>query len=128
MDIEGMNRTAWDKAAEGGENPYTQVVSSQQVADARAGSWAIHLSEHRAVPREWFPSLPGLRVLCLAGGGGQQARILAAAGAEVTLLDGSPRQLGQDALVAERDGLELRLVQGDMADLSASATRASTWS
>ena len=32
----------------------TQVVSSQQVADARAGSWAIHLSEHRTVPREWF--------------------------------------------------------------------------
>ena len=45
--------------------------------------------------------------------------ILAAAGAVVTLLDGSPRQLGQDAFVAERDGLELRLVQGDMADLSA---------
>ena len=57
--------------------------------------------------------------MCLAGGGGQQAPILAAAGAEVTLLDGSARQLGQDAFVAERDGLELRLVQGDMADLSA---------
>jgi ubiquinone/menaquinone biosynthesis C-methylase UbiE len=119
MDIQGLNRTAWDKAVEAGENPYTQVVSSQQVADARAGSWAIHLSEHRTVPREWFPSLSGLRVLCLAAGGGQQAPILAAAGAEVTLLDGPPRQLGQDAFVAERDGLELRLVQGDMADLSA---------
>jgi SAM-dependent methyltransferase len=119
MDIEGLNRAAWDKAVEGGDNPYTQVVSSQQVADARAGSWAIHLSEHRTVPREWFPSLGGLRVLCLAGGGGQQAPILSAAGAEVTLLDGSPRQLSQDAFVAERDGLALRLVQGDMADLSA---------
>ena len=119
MDIEGLNRTAWDKAVEGGENPFTQVVSSQQVADARAGSWAIRLSAQRTVPREWFPSLAGLRVLCLAAGGGQQAPILAAAGAEVTLLDGSPRQLGQDAFVAERDGLELRLVQGDMADLSA---------
>ena len=32
---------------------------------------------------------------------------------------GSPRQLDQDAFVAERDGLALRLVQGDMADLSA---------
>jgi hypothetical protein len=56
MDIEGLNRAAWDKAVEGGDNPYTRVVSSQQVADARAGSWAIHLSEHRTVPREWFPS------------------------------------------------------------------------
>ena len=119
MDIEGLNRIAWDKAVEGGENPFTQVVSREQVADARAGVWSIHLSAHRTVPREWFPALPGLRVLCLASGGGQQAPILAAAGAEVTLLDGSPRQLGQDAFVAERDGLELRLVQGDMADLSA---------
>ena len=113
-----MNRVAWDRAVEGGENPYTQVVSSQQVADARAGSWTIQLSERRTVPLGWFPPLLGLRVLCLAGGGGQQAPILAAAGAQVTLLDGSPRQLAQDAFVAERDGLELRLVQGDMADLS----------
>ncbi|HEU5483576.1 MAG TPA: class I SAM-dependent methyltransferase [Microlunatus sp.] len=118
MDIVGLNSAAWDKAVEGGENPYTQVVSSKQVADARAGSWAIHLTEQRPVPRAWFPPLTGLRVLCLAGGGGQQAPILAAAGAEVTLLDGSARQLGQDAFVAERDGLQLRLVHGDMADLS----------
>lgn len=121
MNIEGLNRTAWDRAVEGGENPYTQVVSSQQVAEARAGSWTIGLSEQRPVPRQWFPALSGLRVLCLAGGGGQQAPILAAAGAEVTLLDGSARQLGQDAFVAKRDGLRLRLVQGDMADLSAFA-------
>jgi len=118
MDIVGLNRIAWDKAVEGGDNPFTQVVSSQQVAEARRGSWAIRLSSQRTVPRDWFPSLPGLRVLCLAAGGGQQAPILAAAGAQVTLLDGSPRQLGQDAFVADRDGLELRLVQGDMANLS----------
>ena len=116
VDIVGLNRTAWDKAVEGGDNPFTQVVSSQQVAEARAGSWAIRLSSQRTVPRDWFPSLSGLRVLCLAAGGGQQAPILAAAGAQVTLLDVSPRQLGQDAFVAERDALELRLVQGDMAD------------
>jgi len=92
MDIVGLNRIAWDKAVEGGDNPFTQVVSSQQVAEARRGSWAIRLSSQRTVPPDWFPSLPGLRVLCLAAGGGQQAPILAAAGAQVTLLDGSPRQ------------------------------------
>lgn len=119
MDIEGLNRTAWDRAVDDGENPYTKVVSSQQVAAARAGSWSIQLSEQRTVPRDWILPLPGRRVLCLAGGGGQQAPILAAAGADVTLLDGSPRQLDQDAFVADRDGLALRLVQGDMADLSA---------
>ena len=37
------------------------------------------------------------------------------------MLDASPRQLAQDHFVAERDGLDIRLVEGDMADLSAFA-------
>jgi SAM-dependent methyltransferase len=57
-------------------------------------------------------------VLCLASGGGQQGPILAAAGANVTVFDNSPRQLEQDRLVAEREGLDLRTVEGDMRDLS----------
>jgi SAM-dependent methyltransferase len=57
--------------------------------------------------------------LCLASGGGQQGPILAAAGARVTVYDNSPRQLAQDELVARRDGLNLRTVEGDMRDLSA---------
>ena len=56
--------------------------------------------------------------LCLAAAGGQQAPILAAAGAQVTVLDASPAQLAQDRRVAEREGLAIRTVQGDMADLS----------
>jgi SAM-dependent methyltransferase len=71
------------------------------------------------VPREWLPDVTGLEVLCLASGGGQQGPILAAAGAVVTVLDNSPAQLGQDRLVAEREGLTIRTVLGDMADLSA---------
>ena len=43
----------------------------------------------------------------------------AALGADVTLLDASPQQLAQDRYVAERDNLTIRLVEGDMADLSA---------
>ena len=57
-------------------------------------------------------------MLCLASGGGQQGPILAAAGAEVTVFDASEKQLAQDRLVAEREGLSLTTVQGDMADLS----------
>jgi SAM-dependent methyltransferase len=57
-------------------------------------------------------------VLCLASGGGQQGPILAAAGANVTVFDNSPRQLSQDRKVAERDGLALSTVEGDMRDLS----------
>jgi SAM-dependent methyltransferase len=57
-------------------------------------------------------------VLCLASGGGQQGPLLAAAGAQVVVFDNSARQLGQDRLVAERDGLDIETIQGDMADLS----------
>jgi ubiquinone/menaquinone biosynthesis C-methylase UbiE len=71
------------------------------------------------VPKDWFPDLPGLKVLCLASGGGQQAPIFAALGADVTLFDASPKQLAQDQFVAERDNLTIQLVEGDMADLSA---------
>lgn len=67
---------------------------------------------------QWFPDLEGLDLLCLASGGGQQGPLLAAAGANVTVFDNSPAQLAQDRLVAEREKLQIRLVEGDMADLS----------
>jgi len=76
------------------------------------------LTPLKAVPREWFGGLAGADVLCLASGGGQQGPILAAAGATVTVLDQSPEQLASDRKVAEREGLAIRTVQGDMADLS----------
>jgi SAM-dependent methyltransferase len=65
--------------------------------------------------------MPGADVLCLASGGGQQGPVFAAAGARVTVLDNSPRQLAQDRFVAEREGLAIRTVEGQMADLSAFA-------
>jgi SAM-dependent methyltransferase len=71
------------------------------------------------VPKSWFPDLNGLKVLCLASGGGQQAPLLAALGAEVTSFDASPKQLAQDRFVAERENLSLMTVEGNMADLSA---------
>jgi SAM-dependent methyltransferase len=118
MEILDLNRAAWDHAVDGGANPYTKVVSPEQVAAARRGEWSLSLSGCKPVPKDWFPSLPGLKVLCLASGGGQQAPIFAALGAEVTLLDASPKQLAQDQYVAQRDNLRIRLVEGDMADLS----------
>lgn len=44
--------------------------------------------------------------------------MLAAAGANVTVLDFSESQLEQDRFVAERDGLPIRTVLGSMTDLS----------
>lgn len=114
--IREYNRAAWDAQVECG-NVWTLPVSPETVAAAREGKWEVVLTEQKPVPRKWFPDLRELNVLCLASGGGQQAPILAAAGACVTVFDNSPRQLEQDAAVAARENLELRIVEGDAADL-----------
>jgi SAM-dependent methyltransferase len=120
LDIAAYNRRAWDGLVEKGDR-WTVPVSPGQIAEARAGRWHIVLTPNRPVPRDWFPPIEGARTLCLAGAGGQQAPVLAAAGARVTVLDNSPRQLAQDRFVADRDGLELATVLGDMRDLGAFA-------
>ena len=63
--------------------------------------------------------MEGSDVLCLASGGGQQVPTFATRRANVTSFDNSPRQLEQDQFVGNRDGLEIRTVEGDMIDLSA---------
>ncbi len=118
MDIREYNSDAWDRQVSEG-SPWTRPVTVAEVAAARQGQWTIILTPTLPVPARWFPELTGCRVLCLAGGGGQQGPILAAAGASVTVLDNSEAQLGQDRLVAEREDLELVTLSGDMADLSA---------
>jgi ubiquinone/menaquinone biosynthesis C-methylase UbiE len=118
LKIVDYNRTAWDREVEKG-NTWTIPVSSEEIAAARAGNWQIVLTPTKPVPAAWYPQpLQGRDVLCLASGGGQQGPIMAAAGARVTVFDNSPKQLERDRLVAQRDGLEIRTVQGDMADLT----------
>ena len=117
LDITQFNKNAWDHEVENG-NPWTVPVSPREIADAREGKFHLQLTPTKPVPTDWFPELPGCRVLGLASGGGQQGPILAAAGAQVTVFDNSPKQLAQDRLVAEREGLDIRLMEGDMADLS----------
>lgn len=116
VDVRDLNRTAWDtQVAE--KNRWTVPVSAEEIAAARRGEWQIVLTPTKAVPRSWFSEIRGARVLCLASGGGQQGPILAAAGARVVVFDNSPNQLAQDRMVAERDGLDLETIEGDMADL-----------
>jgi SAM-dependent methyltransferase len=117
MDIQRYNRDAWDKEVERG-NQWTVPVGPDVIEAARLGRWDVLLTDTKPVPKKWFPELAGLDVLCLASGGGQQAPVLAAAGANVTVLDNSPKQLAQDRLVAERDSLTLETVEGDMAGLT----------
>ena len=115
-EIARLNRTAWNSLAEGG-NRWTVPVSPEVIANARKGNWSIVLTPTRPVPAEWFPDLEGAEVLCLASGGGQQAPVLAATGAKVTVYDNSPKQLERDRAVATREGLDLQTVEGDMRDL-----------
>jgi SAM-dependent methyltransferase len=117
MDIRSYNRAAWDRQVAKG-NRWTVPVGPDAVARARSGNVEILLTPVRVVPAAWLGSLRGREVLALASGGGQQAPLLAAAGARVTLLDNSPAQLAQDRSVAERESLEIRTIEGDMADLS----------
>ena len=118
MDVRAYNREKWDLQVESG-NPWTVPSSPERIAAARKGDWSVLLTEQKPVPRSWFPEdLHEVDILCLASGGGQQGPVLAAAGANVTVFDNSPRQLEQDRLVARRDGLMLVTVEGDMRDLS----------
>lgn len=115
------NQQAWDHQVDE-ENEWTVPVSSEVIERARAGDWSVVLTPNLPVPRDWFPpDMDGVRILALACGGGQQGPIFAAAGADVTVLDASEKQLERDQFVAERDGFEIDTVQGDMADLSAFA-------
>jgi SAM-dependent methyltransferase len=120
MDVPEYNRGAWDRQVESG-NPWTVPVGPEVIEAARRGEWEVLLTETKPVPQAWFPEMAGADVLCLASGGGQQAPTFAAAGASVTVLDNSPRQLAQDRFVADREALDLETLQGDMRDLSAFA-------
>ena len=111
------NTDVWDKLAVS-QCAWSQPVSSEIIQNARKGNWQVHITK-KPIPPAWLPKdIKGKKILCLASAGGQQAPVLAAAGADVTVFDISPQQLEQDKFVADRDGLTLKIVQGDMSDLS----------
>ncbi|MQR94546.1 class I SAM-dependent methyltransferase [Fictibacillus phosphorivorans] len=112
------NSKAWDKKVEDGVG-YTRPVSKEIIEKSKLGDWHITVTTEKSVPRGWFPKLlHGVKVLCLASGGGQQGPVLAATGADVTVVDISQKQLENDQMVAETNHLSLRVIQGDMCDLS----------
>lgn len=113
-----FNRAAWNHQVQRG-NRWTVPTSAESIAKARDGNPEIVLTPQRIVPRHWFPNLTGCRTLMLASGGGQQSPIMAAAGAEVTVVDLSEAQLAQDQSVAKREGLTLTTIRASMDDLSA---------
>jgi SAM-dependent methyltransferase len=111
------NRSVWNHGTMS-ESVWATPVDEATIARARAGTWEVLLTPKTPVPKAWLGSLAGKDVLCLASGGGQQAPVLAAAGARVVSFDLSDEQLRKDQRVAERDQLSIRCIRGDMSDLS----------
>ena len=88
-------------------------ITHEAYERAKAGEWEMLLTPTKVVPREWFGDLKGKKVLGLASGGGMQMPVFNACGAECTVFDYSEKQLESDRMVAEREGYEIRTVQGD---------------
>lgn len=103
-----QNRTAWNHLAEV-RSRFTKVATDDECRQPLAALDG----------RGWLPaSVKGWDVLCLASGGGWQAILYAAAGANVTVVDLSPEMLRIDEQEAARRGLAVRTVEGSMDDLS----------
>ncbi len=121
MNITEYNRNAWNVQSQEGcrwSTPYPDEVFGK----AKKGEWNVILTPNKPVPDSWFPTFPDLSnvdLLALASGGGQQVPIFAAAGARVTSFDNSDIQLQKDEETCERNGLKVKICQGEMADLSA---------
>ncbi len=117
-DTAEFNRQRWDQIAIDNDR-WFKGVTREEIAAAKQGDWKIRITAQKAVPHSWLEPIANTKVLCLAGAGGRQAPILSALGAEVSVFDISEHQLQRDQVIAEREGLNIKLVQGDMTDLSA---------
>jgi ubiquinone/menaquinone biosynthesis C-methylase UbiE len=71
----------------------------------------------RLDPLGLLGDVAGKEVLCLAGGGGQQAVAFGLNGAHVSVFDISPGQLKRDQQAASHYGYAVNTLQGDMRDL-----------
>jgi SAM-dependent methyltransferase len=99
-DVVEANRAAWDRLAE----------------DPRFAGFAGLPDDPESALDEWVRAegVRGKDLLCLGAGGGRQGPLHAAAGARVTVVDLSERQLDHD----RRAGLGIRCVRASIDDLS----------
>ena len=122
MDVLDHNRRAWNRQSSLQESPWVQPVSAADIDAAAKHDWEVILTPTLNVPKAWFGrpdgNLSGLDLLALASGCGQQAPLLAAAGARVLSYDMSEEQLAKDQKLADTHQLPLTCQQGDMANLA----------
>ncbi len=106
--IEAINRRAYDAMARR-DHVLTTPVTSAELADP------LRVLDGRG----WLGgNIRGWRVLCLAAGGGRQGPLYAAAGAEVTIVDLSPEMLDKDRAMAQQLGMNFRILNASMTDMS----------
>jgi len=117
IDITKHNAAAWDEESIE-ESPWCTPVSKEIIEAAKNGDIQLRLTPNKFVPDSWLKEIAGKEVLCVGSGGGQQAPIVAAAGANVVSVDISEEQLKKDLFVANREGLKLLTIKADMSDLS----------
>lgn len=109
-EIHRYNKDRWEALVE------KDALFTRPMLDLDAAKAEEYLGlERLGLPRD----LKGRKVLCLAGGGGQQSAAFALLGSRVTVLDLSAGQLSRDRAAADHYGVEIHTVQGDMRDLSA---------
>jgi len=107
-DVAGYNQARWEDLAR------NRVMYSRPWLDLDAET-----ARRRVDPRGMLDTVEGKDVLCLCGGGGQQAPAFALLGARVTTHDFCTTQLERDRETAAHYGVEVHTHQGDMRDLSA---------
>lgn len=102
------NRSAWNHLADSG-SVFAHTATDDECRDP------LKTLDSRG----WLPiSVAGLDVLCLAGGGGWQSVLYAAAGARVTVVDLSDSMLQLDERECRRRGYTVQVIQTSMEDLS----------
>lgn len=114
--IARTNAKAWDR--EGTKGHWASIpLSEEKFRDAKERGFPISLTGSRNLPEAWLDDVNGRQLLCIACGGGQQAVLFAARGAQVTSLENSEKQLESDVDTCRRFGLPLTPVKGSMDQL-----------
>ena len=105
------NRTMWDRLARAGI-PYTRPQGTPPKTPRAKRRFLDPLGRYADV------TIAGARVLSLAGGGGWHPVLFAELGAAVTLVDISAVQCRTVRALAKERGAPVRVIRGDMRDLS----------
>lgn len=115
VDYVSFNAETWDNINECLVNKTTAISHEDYIA-AKNGALKVSLAGIKEVPKEWFPTLKGAKVLALACGGGQQCPVFAAQGAEVTVTDISNSQLAKEKYVSQREGYDIHMIKADLSN------------